>query len=95
MADQVLAALQKIEGKTFDEEQQRMFLLWSFGTALRRSETAATKWRHVTFSALGITVHVPHSKAGEKDHLGEQEEYTAGCGGAAARLARADGSRTR
>ena len=66
MADQVLAALEKIKGETFDEEQQRMFLLWSFATALRRSETAATKWRHVTFSERGIIVHIPHSKSGEK-----------------------------
>ena len=66
MADQVLAALQKIEGKTFDEEQQRMFLLWSFATALRRSETAASKWRHVVFSARGITINITHSKSGEK-----------------------------
>ena len=66
MADQVLAAVQKIEGKKSDEEQQRMFLLWSFGTALRRSETAATKWRHVKFCDRGITVNIPHSKAGEK-----------------------------
>ena len=66
MADQVLAALQKIKGETFDEEQQRMFLLWSFGTALRRSETAATRWRDVKFCARGITINVPHSKSGEK-----------------------------
>jgi integrase len=66
MADQILAALQKIKSKTFDEEQQRMFLLWAFGTALRRSETAATRWRHVKFCARGITVNIPHSKSGEK-----------------------------
>ena len=66
MADQVLAALGKIKGRTFDEEQQRMFLLWSFGTVLRRSETAATRWMHVKFCDRGITVNIPHSKAGEK-----------------------------
>ena len=66
MADHVLTALQKIEGETFDQEEQRMFLLWSFGTALRRSETAAVKWRHVEFCAQGITVSIPRSKVGEK-----------------------------
>jgi integrase len=66
MADQVLAALQKIEGRTFDEEQQRMFLLFSFATVLRRSESAAAKWRHVLFSDRGITVNIPHSKSGQK-----------------------------
>jgi integrase len=66
MADQVLAALTKIDGKTFDEEQQRMFLLWSFCTVLRRSETAATRFKDVVFSDKGITIHVSKSKTGSK-----------------------------
>lgn len=66
MGPDLVRILEKIPGQTFDECQQQMFLLFSFGTALRRSEIAGLRWKDVHFLPKGLSVHVKKSKTGEK-----------------------------
>ena len=66
MGPDLVRILEKIPGEAFDECQQQMFLLFSFGTALRRSEIAGLRWRDVKFLSKGLSVHMQRTKTGEK-----------------------------
>jgi site-specific recombinase XerD len=66
MGPDLVRILQKMQGDTFDQCQHRMFLLFAFGTALRRSEIASLKWKSVRFLPKGISIHVKKSKTGQK-----------------------------
>jgi integrase len=73
MGPDVIRILERIPGETFDECQQQMFLLFAFGSALRRSEIAGLKWKDVTFLPKGVSVHMKKTQDRRKDREHQQE----------------------